>query len=106
MQRTTKSVLSVISLLMTVYMLIITIKDISDLYVTDFSLTLLWLITILIFVQIVLFLWKNNWIITAGIGIIAFILGVILVVNSTLGFTIVLINLIISVLLCVYSLYN
>ena len=106
MQKTTKGVLSAISLLMTVYMLIITIKDISDLYVTDFSLTLLWLITILTFVEIILFFWKHNWMITALIGIIVFILGIILVANGTLGFTIILINLIISVLLSVYSLYN
>ena len=106
MQKTTKGVLSAISLLMTVYMLIITIKDISDLYVTDFSLTLLWLITILTFVEIILFFWKNNWMITAVIGIIVFILGIILVANGTLGFTVILINLIISVLLSVYSLYN
>ncbi|CAI2547772.1 hypothetical protein AKUH4B114J_00260 [Apilactobacillus kunkeei] len=106
MQKTTKGVLAAISLLMTVYMLIITIKDISDLYVTDFSLTLLWLITILTFVEIILFFWKNNWMITAVIGIIVFILGIILVANGTLGFTIILINLIISVLLSVYSLYN
>ncbi|KPN80949.1 hypothetical protein RZ56_08390 [Apilactobacillus kunkeei] len=106
MQKTTKSVLAVISLLMTVYMLIITINDISDLYVTDLSLTLLWLITILTFIQVGLFLWKNNWMITAGIGIIVLILGIILVVNGTLGFAILLANLIISVLLCVYSLYN
>ncbi|KPN84213.1 MULTISPECIES: hypothetical protein [Lactobacillaceae] len=106
MQKTTKGVLAAISLLMTVYMLIITIKDISDLYVTDFSLTLLWLITILTFVEIILFFWKNNWMIPAVIGIIVFILGIILVANGTLGFTIILINLIISVLLSVYSLYN
>lgn len=106
MQKTTKGVLAAISLLMTVYMLIITIKDISDLYVTDFSLTLLWLITILTFVEIILFFWKNNWMITAVIGIIVFILGIILIANGTLGFTIILINLIISVLLSVYSLYN
>ncbi|CAI2547733.1 hypothetical protein RZ70_07610 [Apilactobacillus kunkeei] len=106
MQKTTKGVLAAISLLMTVYMLIITIKDISDLYVTDFSLTLLWLITILTFVEIILFFWKNNWMITAVIGIIVFILGIILVANGTLGFTVILINLIISVLLSVYSLYN
>lgn len=106
MQKTTKGVLAAISLLMTVYMLIITIKDISDLYVTDFSLTLLWLITILTFVEIILFFWKNNWMITAAIGIIVFILGIILIANGTLGFTIILINLIISVLLSVYSLYN
>ncbi|CAI2602894.1 hypothetical protein AKUA2103_00230 [Apilactobacillus kunkeei] len=106
MQKTTKGVLAAISLLMTVYMLIITIKDISDLYVTDFSLTLLWLITILTFVEIILFFWKNNWMITAAIGIIVFILGIILIANGTLGFTILLINLIISVLLSVYSLYN
>lgn len=106
MQKTTKSVLAVISLLMTVYMLIITINDISDLYVTDLSLTLLWLITILTLIQVGLFLWKNNWMITAGIGIIVLILGIILVVNGTLGFAILLANLIISVLLCVYSLYN
>ncbi|KOY77654.1 hypothetical protein RZ71_04870 [Apilactobacillus kunkeei] len=106
MQKTTKGVLTAISLLMTAYMLIITIKDISDLYVTDFSLTLLWLITILTFVEIILFFWKNNWMITAIIGIIIFILGIILVANGTLGFTIILINLIISVLLSVYSLYN
>ncbi|KPN84064.1 hypothetical protein RZ77_00530 [Apilactobacillus kunkeei] len=106
MQKTTKGVLTAISLLMTVYMLIITIKDISDLYVTDFSLTLLWLITILTFVEIILFFWKNNWMITAAIGIIVFILGIILIANGTLGFTIILINLIISVLLSVYSLYN
>ncbi|WP_203619753.1 hypothetical protein [Apilactobacillus nanyangensis] len=106
MQKTTKGVLAAISLLMTVYMLIITIKDISDLYVTDFSLTILWLITILTFVEIISFFWKNNWMITAVIGIIAFILGIILVANGTLGFTVILINLIISVLLSVYSLYN
>ncbi|WP_220729083.1 hypothetical protein [Apilactobacillus zhangqiuensis] len=106
MQKTTKSVLAVISLLMTIYMLIITINDISDLYVTDLSLTLLWLITILTFIQVGLFLWKNNWMISAGIGIIVLILGIILVVNGTLGFAILLANLIISVLLCVYSLYN
>ncbi|CAI2548106.1 hypothetical protein NX776_06805 [Apilactobacillus kunkeei] len=106
MQKTTKGVLAAISLLMTVYMLIITIKDISDLYVTDFSLTLLWLITILTFVEIILFFWKNNWMITAVIGIIVFILGIILFANGTLGFTVILINLIISVLLSVYSLYN
>ncbi|KOY79844.1 hypothetical protein [Apilactobacillus kunkeei] len=106
MQKTTKGVFAAISLLMTVYMLIITIKDISDLYVTDFSLTLLWLITILTFVEIILFFWKNNWMITAVIGIIIFILGIILIANGTLGFTIILINLIISVLLSVYSLYN
>ncbi|MCK8625696.1 hypothetical protein LNP13_02285 [Apilactobacillus kunkeei] len=106
MQKTTKGVLAAISLLMTVYMLIITIKDISDLYVTDFSLTLLWLITIFTFVEIFLFFWKNNWMITAAIGIIVFILGIILIANGTLGFTIILINLIISVLLSVYSLYN
>ncbi|KPN83735.1 hypothetical protein RZ76_05020 [Apilactobacillus kunkeei] len=106
MQKTTKGVLAAISLLMTIYMLIITIKDISDLYVTDFSLTVLWLITILTFVEIILFFWKNSWMITAVIGIIVFILGIILVANGTLGFTIILINLIISVLLSVYSLYN
>ncbi|CAI2603662.1 hypothetical protein AKUH3B202X_00230 [Apilactobacillus kunkeei] len=106
MQKTTKGVLAAISLLMTVYMLIITIKDISDLYVTDFSLTVLWLITILTLIEIVLFLWKKDWLINAVIGIIVFILGIILVVNGTLGFTIILINLIISVLLSVYSLYN
>lgn len=106
MQKTTKGVLAAISLLMTVYMLIITIKDISDLYVTDFSLTLLWLITILTLIEIILFFWKNNWMITAAIGIIVFILGIILIANGTLGFTIILINLIISVLLSVYSLYN
>lgn len=106
MQKTTKGVLAAISLLMTVYMLIITIKDISDLYVTDFSLTLLWLITILTLIEIVLFFWKKDWLINAVIGIIVFILGIILVVNGTLGFTIILINLIISVLLSVYSLYN
>ena len=106
MQKTTKGVLAAISLLMTVYMLIITIKDISDLYVTDFSLTLLWLITILTLIEIVLFFWKNNWMITAVIGIIVLILGIILIANGTLGFTIILINLIISVLLSVYSLYN
>ncbi|MGQ2283173.1 hypothetical protein FD688_05560 [Apilactobacillus kunkeei] len=106
MQKTTKGVLAAISLLMTVYMLIITIKDISDLYVTDFSLTVLWLITILTLIEIVLFFWKKDWLINAVIGIIVFILGIILVVNGTLGFTIILINLIISILLCVYSLYN
>ncbi|CAI2547667.1 hypothetical protein HW41_03405 [Apilactobacillus kunkeei] len=106
MQKTTKGVLAAISLLMTVYMLIITIKDISDLYVTDFSLTVLWLITILTLIEIVLFFWKKDWLINAVIGIIVFILGIILVVNGTLGFTIILINLIISVLLSVYSLYN
>ncbi len=106
MQKTTKGVLAAISLLMTVYMLIITIKDISDLYVTDFSLTLLWLITILTLVEIVLFFWKHNWMINAALGIIVFILGIILFANGTLVFTIILINLIISVLLCVYSLYN
>ncbi|CAI2549170.1 hypothetical protein AKUH1B302M_00270 [Apilactobacillus kunkeei] len=106
MQKTTKCVLAAISLLMTVYMLIITIKDISDLYVTDFSLTVLWLITILTLIEIVLFFWKKDWLINAVIGIIVFILGIILVVNGTLGFTIILINLIISVLLSVYSLYN
>lgn len=106
MQKTTKGVLAAISLLMTVYMLIITIKDISDLYVTDFSLTVLWLITILTLIEIVLFFWKKDWLINAVIGIIVFILGIILVVNGTLGFTIILINLIISVLLGVYSLYN
>ncbi|CAI2549199.1 hypothetical protein AKUA2003_00270 [Apilactobacillus kunkeei] len=99
MQKTTKGVLAAISLLMTVYMLIITIKDISDLYVTDFSLTLLWLITILTLIEIILFFWKHNWMITA-------VIGIILVANGTLGFTIILINLIISVLLSVYSLYN
>ena len=106
MQKTTKGVLAAISLLMTVYMLIITIKDISDLYVTDFSLTVLWLITILTLIEIVLFSWKKDWLINAVIGIIVFILGIILVVNGTLDFTIILINLIISVLLSVYSLYN
>lgn len=106
MQKTTKSVLATISLLMTIYMLIITIKDISDLYVTDFSLTLLWLITILTLIEIILFFWKNNWMINTVIGIIVFILGIILVANGILGFAIILINLIISVLLCVYSLYN
>ncbi|GAA6116940.1 hypothetical protein [Apilactobacillus kunkeei] len=106
MQKTTKGVLAAISLLMTVYMLIITIKDISDMYVTDFSLTVLWLITILTLIEIVLFFWKKDWLINAVIGIIVFILGIILVVNGTLGFTIILINLIISVLLSVYSLYN